>query len=756
MVEQRFRQGEILGHYRLLRLLGRGGFAEVYLGEHIHLQTQAAVKVLRTQLASEDVQPFQHEAQTVARLLHPNIVRVLDFGVEDALPYLVMDYAPNGTLRQVFAKGSRVPLFQVVSITKQVAEALQYAHDRRLIHRDVKPENMLLGRNQETLLSDFGIALVQQSSHSASTQNIAGTIAYMAPEQIQAHPVSASDQYALGIAVYEWLCGVRPFEGSYTEIAVKQTMVPPLPPRTHTPELPLAVEQVILQVLQKDPRQRFADVRTFARALEQAAEQANGQESISTEWRPRPGVLPAALPNTLPPGKASSAFSYQSPPSFPASLSGSEMGAVSFSQVNTPPLFPHGQSVQQSSLSTPMSLSYQGSPLSAQQPYMSTPAPFAYPGGSPPFDPSRLKQPAQHRSLTRRSLLIGGGVIGLIATGGVATEVLLNRARSGLLAGPVLGPRTSSGSVQEAATPILSYAHDKQAVWVARWSPDGKYIASGSLDGLMQIWTADKGVTRLSVRSSIQPPRSDDYPWSIAWSPRKDTKVAVGFVDGTIQVLDAQSAQRVSQFAAHTYGAPLLAWSPDERYLAVGGSDSVVHVYSYPGWQVVITYQEHTDGITALAWSPDGKTIASGSQDTTIRVWEPLSGHTNLVYTGHSARIGSLSWAPDNTRLVSTATSPDQTARVWQVNGGTTLSIYPAPGGAPIGEAMWSHNGRMIAVYGGDAEIHLLNAQTGKDERRFPSGIVLSLSWSPDDTRIVTGNEGASVTDDVARIWQVG
>jgi len=199
----------------------------------------------------------------------------------------------------------------------------------------------------------------------------------------------------------------------------------------------------------------------------------------------------------------------------------------------------------------------------------------------------------------------------------------------------------------------------------------------------------------------------------------------------------------------------LLAWSADERYLAVGGSESMVRVYSYPDWQVVTTYQGHTDGITALAWSPDGKTIASGSQDTTVRLWEPLSGHTNLVYTGHSARIGSLSWAPDNTRLVSTATSSDQTARVWLVNGGTTLSIYPASGGAPIGEAMWSHNGRTIAVYGGDAEIHLLNASTGKDEQKFPSGIVLSLSWSPDDLRIVTGNEGASVTDDVARIWQV-
>ncbi|HEY1353103.1 MAG TPA: protein kinase [Ktedonobacteraceae bacterium] len=751
MVEQRFRQQETLGHYRLLHLLGRGGFAEVYLGEHIHLQTQAAVKVLRTQLADEDVQTFRREAQTVARLLHPNIVRVLDFGVEDGLPYLVMDYAPNGTLRRACAKGKRVPLAQVVSFTAQMAEALQYAHDRRLIHRDVKPENMLLGQRGETLLSDFGIALVQQSSHLASTQNIAGTVAYMAPEQIQGHPVAASDQYALGIVVYEWLCAVRPFEGSYTEIAVKQTMVSPLPPRTHTPDLSPAVEQVVLQALHKDPRQRFADVRTFAQALEQAAE----QRSPSTVWRPRSEALPAALPNPLSTGPTSAAFSHQSTSLFPSSPPMSAPGPASFAQVRTPPPFSPGSS-HYSSLSTPGPLSPQGGPSPTQQPYLSTPPPYAYPGAVQPCDPSRPGPPAQHRSLTRRALLIGGGVVGLIAVGGVMTDMLLNRARTVLLTNPLQGLQPLAGGAQGTATPVLSYAHSGQAVWVVRWSPDGKYIASGSLDGLMQIWTADTGVTRLSVRSTVQPARSDDYPWSIAWSPQKDRKVAVSFVDGTIQVLDAQTAQRVSQFAAQTYGVSLLAWSPDERYLAVGASDSMVHVYSYPAWQVVTLYQGHTDGITTLAWSPDGKTIASGSQDTTVRLWNPLNGHTNLVYTGHSARIGSLSWAPDSTRLVSTATSPDQTARVWQVEGGTTLSVYAAPAGAPIGEAMWSHDGRTIAIYGGDAQIHLLDAQTGKDRQRFFSGIVLSLSWSPDDTRIVTGNEGATTADDVARVWQVG
>src|SRR3989440_4111720 len=208
------RVGQQLGNYQLMRLLGEGGFAEVYLGEHIHLGTQAAIKVLHTQLTSDDVDKFRTEARTIARLIHPHIVRVLEFGVQGKTPFLVMDYAPYGTLRQRHPKGVTLPLPLIVTYVKQVADALQYAHDEKLIHRDIKPENMLLGRRNEILLSDFGIAQVAQSTLFEKTQPMAGTVAYMAPEQLHGRARFASDQYALGIIVYEWLSGNRPFQGS--------------------------------------------------------------------------------------------------------------------------------------------------------------------------------------------------------------------------------------------------------------------------------------------------------------------------------------------------------------------------------------------------------------------------------------------------------------------------------------------------------------------------------------------------------------
>ena len=134
MADSTGRAGQLLGNYRILQLVGQGGFADVYLAEHVHLNTLAAIKVLRTRLVDDNIENFRSEARTVAHLLHPNIVRVLDFGVESTIPFLVMEYAPNGTLRQRHPRGIPVPIEVVVPYVKQIAAALQYAHNEKFIH----------------------------------------------------------------------------------------------------------------------------------------------------------------------------------------------------------------------------------------------------------------------------------------------------------------------------------------------------------------------------------------------------------------------------------------------------------------------------------------------------------------------------------------------------------------------------------------------------------------------------------------------
>jgi serine/threonine protein kinase len=287
------RTGEQIGNYRLVKLIGSGGFADVYLGQQIYLDSPAAIKLLHASLAQEEWESFRAEARTLVNLVHPHIIRLLDFGREGNTPFLVMDYAPKGTLRKRIQRGERLPLATVVDYTNQAASALQYAHNNKVIHRDVKPENMLIGRNDEILLTDFGIAVVAQSTRTQFTQETVGTIAYMAPEQIQSHPRAASDQYSLGVIVYEWITGNRPFNGSFTELAVKHMMVPPPPLRETVPDLAPEVEQVVMTALAKDPRQRFGSVQAFATALEHAAREALAVADQATIL-PQPQETPPA------------------------------------------------------------------------------------------------------------------------------------------------------------------------------------------------------------------------------------------------------------------------------------------------------------------------------------------------------------------------------------------------------------------------------------------------------------------------------
>lgn len=295
------RVGQQIGQYRLVQLLGKGGFAEVYLGKHVLLDTFAAVKILLTQLSGNDVQQFLREARNLAQLNHPNIIHVLDFNVYGDTPILIMGYAPNGTLRQRYKPGVPVPMASMMPHIQQIASALDYAHSQNIIHRDVKPENMLLGTQNEVLLSDFGIAKNLQSSQSVSNQGVVGTASYMAPEQIQGRPYPASDQYALGIIVYEWLCGHRPFQGTFTEIIAKQIHAVPQPLGQILPGFPPSIERVVTRALDKNPQSRFPTTKDFANSLEQAWRNTSRPISLPPQQWPQPVIPPQQRPQSVVP-----------------------------------------------------------------------------------------------------------------------------------------------------------------------------------------------------------------------------------------------------------------------------------------------------------------------------------------------------------------------------------------------------------------------------------------------------------------------
>src|SRR5215472_13903428 len=268
------RPSRTLGEYRLIRKLGGGGFGTVHLAEHIHNHSQAAIKILQVPLAkSEDFREFLNETRTMIRLRHPHITPLLDVGLSgDDLPFLVMEYASQGTVQDRHPRGSQLPLPIVVKYVEQIASALQYAHDHRIIHRDVKPENMLLRADGTLLLSDFGIAKIMERSTLMSQQKQTGTPAYMAPEQHKGYPCFASDQYALAVVTYEWISGTRPFLGSREWLAVQHVTAPLPSLQNHIPTFPLHIERVIFKALSKEPEQRFATVQEFAAAFRAAVQ----------------------------------------------------------------------------------------------------------------------------------------------------------------------------------------------------------------------------------------------------------------------------------------------------------------------------------------------------------------------------------------------------------------------------------------------------------------------------------------------------
>jgi serine/threonine protein kinase len=267
-------EGQQIGNYTLLRQIGRGGYASIYLGMHTYLGTRAALKLVNLYKTSrDDLQSFQFEARLLAHLRHRHIVRALDFGWEGGTPYLVMAYAPGGTLRQRFPARVPLPLGAVLPAVMQIASALQYAHNHRLIHCDVKPANVLLGPHNEIWLGDFGIAITTKGKRPCDPGVVKGTAEYLAPEQISGHPLPASDQYALGVMVYQWLCGELPFQGTTLHMCLHHLSTPPPRLRDRAPSISRPVESVVMKAMTKDPSRRFAHVLEFARALERASQE---------------------------------------------------------------------------------------------------------------------------------------------------------------------------------------------------------------------------------------------------------------------------------------------------------------------------------------------------------------------------------------------------------------------------------------------------------------------------------------------------
>lgn len=311
-------EGSLLGPYRVIGELGRGGMATVYKGHQNSLSRYVAIKVLPEFFAEEPGfrERFKQEAVSVANLRHPNILAVFDYGEQDGITYIVTEFVDGGTLAEQFGKA--LPVDYITTVLEPIAAALDYAHRREVLHRDIKPSNVLLETDGTPILSDFGLARMMTSKAERLTQSgmIVGTPEYMSPEQCQGVELdAAADQYSLAVVAYEGLTGRVPFSAE-TPVAVIMAQIgnelPP--PRVANPDLSEAVQGALLKALAKNPKDRYKSCVSFIRALAAAEHptpptdrtmvvgmrEPAGPPTI-VEAAPAPAESHAPLPSTAPP-----------------------------------------------------------------------------------------------------------------------------------------------------------------------------------------------------------------------------------------------------------------------------------------------------------------------------------------------------------------------------------------------------------------------------------------------------------------------
>ncbi|MDQ2998171.1 MAG: protein kinase, partial [Chloroflexota bacterium] len=285
--------------YELEQKIGEGGMARVYRGRDLRLNRQVAIKVLHSHFASDAnfLQRFHHEAQAAANLRHPNIVDVYDVGQDADMHYIVMEYVAGSDLKALLMRNGALPIEQAVYVGECVANGLEAAHRIGMVHRDIKPQNIIVGEQGQVKITDFGIAKSSLSTALTETGVTFGTADYISPEQARGQTATPrSDLYSLGVTLYETLTNRLPFSGdSSIAVAMQHVSTEPPPPRMYNPRIPPQLESLVLRALSKDADGRPATARDFAHQLAGYRE-IGDQATVMGTVGPRPSPLPNPRP----------------------------------------------------------------------------------------------------------------------------------------------------------------------------------------------------------------------------------------------------------------------------------------------------------------------------------------------------------------------------------------------------------------------------------------------------------------------------
>jgi serine/threonine protein kinase len=658
------------GDYRLVRLLGEGGFAEVYEADHVHLPTvKAAIKLLKGSFTPQQIEDLRREALVVGKLDHPHIVQLRTFSIERGLPYLVMAYAQGGALNRRHPRGTRLALPEILAYVRPVAAALQYAHEQKTVHRDLKPANLLLAQDGRVQVADFGIAVMAHSSRSRTIQEIAGTWVYMAPEQFRGLAEPASDQYALAIMVYQWLCGNVPFDGNGNMYLIPQQQKEEAPPslRAKLPDLLPGVEDVVMKALAKNPKERFASIQAFAEALEEASR---------PPFMPAPGQRLGDYRLVRKLGEGGFAEVYEAEHLFLGTRAAIKLLKGTFTPAQVEGLRQEARAVIQ--LDHQHIIRAYGFSIERKTPYLI----MAYaPGGSLatrheqgtplPLETIRAyvrqiaaalqyahDQKITHRDIKPENILLAQDGRLQVADFGIAIMAQTTQATQEIVGSwTYMAPEQFTGQAEPASD---QYA---LGIMVYEWlCGEPPFTGNGSIYAL-PYQHMNEPPPSLCQRI---PPISSRIEQVVMKALAKQPGERFASVPAFAQALEAACTTPPIGTTLLTYEhlggqANVVAWSPDGTRGASGGDDATVRIWDVATGQTLLTRRGHSAPVTAIAWSPDGRLLASASYDHTVQVWEASTGKVLLTYRGHFTLVRDVAWSPDGEQIASAGYE----VRVW-------------------------------------------------------------------------------------------
>jgi WD40 repeat protein len=717
--------------YEIIEELGRGGMGVVYKALHVKLHRVVALKmILAGELAHpEERQRFRAEAEAVARLQHPNIVQLYEYGEAGGRPYFSLEFVSGGSLSDRLA-GTPLPGAAAAELVEVLARAMHFAHEQGVIHRDLKPANVLIAdskgqsaiRNPQSAIkvADFGLAK-RLDGGTGQTQSgaVIGSPSYMAPEQADGRSREvgpACDVYALGAILYECLTGRPPFRGATPiETILQVTIEEPVPPRTLRPGLPRDLETVTLKCLAKVPAKRYAsaadlaeDLRRF-RAGEPVAARPASVPERAVKWVRRNPARAGLYAVTALAGLAL----------FGSGLWNNARLREAFSLATHERDLARGRLVRLT-VASGTALYDQGEWLLAL-PWFAE-ALRQEQGDSIREAVHRLRLAAvldhcpRLRSVwfhdgrvTDAAFAPDGRSAATAGDDGAARAWDVTRPAAPPRAVPVTGPVSrlafspdggrllvlADGVVtihaMGGASPGKVTVRQPEAVTQAAWAADGRRVLTAGTDGTARAWDAVTGKVAPAVK----------HPGLSAVAMSADgTRLATGAADGSVQVWDAATGQRGPAFVA-AGAVRVVAFSPaGDRLLAAGGP--AARVWDLAGGPV--RELAHHEEVSDAVFAPDGRAVATASADDSARVWDAATGQPLTPGLRHGSDVYHVTFAPDGRRVATGG--DDDTARVWDAATGDPVTP-PLPHCGAVTKAAFSPDGRLLLTSGADGTAKL-------------------------------------------------